>query len=100
MSYLNQVLSITFKNQSETAAAWRQAPNMDEDLIAMMMRQKITTRRLEDLPVPLRHHCSTTYHGQILVLGGYAQEGFPRKSGYGLMNGREWRALPEMIYPR
>ena len=50
--------------------------------------------------IALRYHCSTTYQGQILVLGGFAQEGFPRKQSYGLINGREWRALPEMIYPR
>ena len=65
-----------------------------------MMHHKITIRELEDLPIPLRYHCSTTYQGQILVLGGFAQEGFPRKQSYGLINGREWRALPEMIYPR
>ena len=90
-------MSITIKNQTE-AAAWRADDNPTP--YPMMSPHKLTIRQLEDLPVPLRYHCSTIYQGQILVLGGFAQEGFPRKQNYGLINGREWRALPEMIYAR
>ena len=42
----------------------------------------------------------TVYRGQLFVLGGYTNEGFPRNQNYGLINGREWHSLPNMIYSR
>jgi len=61
---------------------------------------RITTRELEELPLALKYHCSTVYRGQLFVLGGYTDEGFPRNQNYGLINGREWHSAPKMIYAR
>ena len=62
--------------------------------------QPIIYSELENLPIPLRHHCSTVYMNQLFVLGGYTESGFPRNASYGLINGREWKPLPNMIYAR
>ena len=65
-----------------------------------LSKARITTRELEELPLSLKYHCSTVYRGQLFVLGGYTNEGFPRNQNYGLINGREWHSIPNMIYSR
>ena len=55
---------------------------------------------LEALPVPLKHHCSVVYKGQVFVIGGKADVGFPRKEVYMLRDGRTWKETPAMTYAR
>lgn len=64
------------------------------------IRQDFSSVALEELPVPLKYHCSTVYAGQVFVIGGMTDGGFPRNNVYMLMTGRSWRVAASMIYPR
>ena len=64
------------------------------------IRQDFTSVELEELPIPLKQHCSTVYAGQVFVIGGKTDGGFPRNNVYMLMTGRSWRVASSMIYAR
>ena len=62
--------------------------------------QDFQTLELEELPVALKYHCSTVYAGQVFVIGGQEDTGFPKKTVYMLMTGRSWRIAAVMITAR
>ena len=66
----------------------------------MAIGQDFQTLELEELPVALKYHCSTVYAGQVFVIGGQEDTGFPKKTVYMLMTGRSWRVAAVMITAR
>ena len=64
------------------------------------VKQDFSSVELEELPVPLKHHCSVVYAGQVFVIGGETDGGYPRNSVYMLLTGRSWRTAASMIYSR
>ena len=64
------------------------------------IRPDYTSVELEELPIPLKHHCSTIYAGQVFVIGGTTGIGFPKNNVFVLMNGRSWRETSSLVYSR
>jgi Kelch motif len=56
-------------------------------------------RRLPDLPVGVNHATAVGVGPRAYVLGGYAASGAVLRSVY-VLQGRRWRALPRMPFPR
>ncbi|MGI9016242.1 MAG: protein kinase domain-containing protein [Euzebya sp.] len=57
-----------------------------------------------DLPLPLHHHMSATYGGEVVVLGGWSPEGSLLSAISSdrvfTLTGSEWVELPPMLQPR
>ncbi len=56
-------------------------------------------RRLPDLPVGVNHATAVGIEGRAYVLGGYSGSGAVLRTVFRL-DGRRWRALPRMPFPR
>jgi N-acetylneuraminic acid mutarotase len=56
-------------------------------------------RRLPDLPVTVHHAMAVGNGRQLYVLGGYGEDGRPRRTAF-VFDDRRWRALPLLPFPR
>ena len=79
-------------DKASTAAVERYDPKAD------------TWSKGPDLPLPLHHHMAVTYHGHVVVLGGWIPEGEALNANTSdrvfELQGKKWKDLPKLPHPR